>query len=126
MGIIRTKIKLANPRHNQPQDLEVSALVDTGADVMCLPAELVLRLGLEADSTRMAATADGSYRPCRYVGPIRVRFEDRTCYVGALELGDEVLLGAIPLEDMDLVVHPKLQQVTPNPAHPNGPCNTVK
>ena len=34
-------------------------------------------------------------------------------------LGDQVLLGAIPMEDMDLVVHPATRHVIPNPANPN-------
>ena len=38
-----------------------------------------------------------------YVGPIQIRFQNRTCFTGALVLGDTVLLGAVPMEDMDLV-----------------------
>ena len=40
------------------------------------------------------------------LGPIRVHFENRGCYVGAIVRGDQVLLGAILMEDMDLVVLP--------------------
>lgn len=39
--------------------------------------------------------------------------------MGALVLGDEVLLGAIPMEDMDLVVNPRDRTVDVNPASPN-------
>ena len=52
-----------------------------------------------------------------YVGPIKVAFGKRFCYVGALVLGDEVLLGAVPMEGMDLVV---------DPASPNIPHARVK
>ena len=126
MGLVYTRIHLANPRHNAPSDLEVRAMVDSGADVMCLPPDVVAQLGLEANTTRMATMADGERRRCRYVGPVRVRFEDRECYVGALEMGDEVLLGAIAMEDMDLTINPRLRMVTANPEHPEGPQNTVK
>jgi hypothetical protein len=34
-------------------------------------------------------------------------------------LGDEVLLGAIPIKDMDLVVNPRDRTVDVNPASPN-------
>jgi hypothetical protein len=34
-------------------------------------------------------------------------------------LGDEVLVGAIALQDMDLVVAPALETVTVNPASPH-------
>ena len=126
MCVIYTKIRIANPRHDIPRDLEVPAMVDSRSELLCLPADIVAELGLEANTTRIAETADGSYHRCRYVGPVRVRFEDRECYVGALELGDEVLLGAVPMEDMDLVVNPRLRAVTANPEHPNGPQTTVK
>jgi hypothetical protein len=55
-----------------------------------------------------------------------VRFGKRQCFVGALVLGDEVLLGAVPMEDMDLVLNPARQEVTVNPASPNIPHSRVK
>ncbi len=61
-----------------------------------------------------------------YVGPIKVSFGNRFCYVGALVLGDEVLLGAVPIEDMDLIVNPDRREVTVNPASPNIPHARVK
>jgi len=41
-------------------------------------------------------------------------------------LGDETLLGAIPMEDMDLVVLPGTQQVAVNPANPNIAVSIAK
>src|SRR2546430_8133531 len=38
--------------------------------------------------------------------PIELRFKNRVGFVGALVMGDQVLLGAIPMEDMDLVIIP--------------------
>ena len=58
--------------------------------------------------------------------PVKVTFEKRFCYVGALVLGDEVLLGAVPLEDMDLVVDPGRRRLTVNPTSPNLPHARVK
>ena len=60
------------------------------------------------------------------MGPLKVAFEKRFCYVGALVLGDEVLLGAVPMEDMDLVVNPARRMVTVDPASPNLPYARVK
>ena len=57
---------------------------------------------------------------------VSVRFGKRQCFVGALVLGDEVLLGAVPMEDMDLVLNPARQEVTVNPASPNIPNSRVK
>jgi hypothetical protein len=70
--------------------------------------------------------ADGVKRLCPYVGPIEVHFGNRGCFTGALVLGDEILLGAVPMEDMDLVVSPATRSVTVNPASPNVPSSTAK
>ena len=59
---------------------------------------------------------------------MKVGLDNRVCYVGALVLGDEVLIGAVPMEDMDLVIQPKLLQLTVNPESPNiarGHAKTV-
>jgi len=50
----------------------------------------------------------------------------RLGFVGAIVLGDEVLLGAIPMEDMDLIVIPKTRTVDINPASPNFAHGIVK
>ena len=56
-----------------------------------------------------------------YGGPVEVRFGSRRCFVGAMLMGDEVLLGAIPMEDLDLVIQPLTRTVTVNPASPDVP-----
>jgi hypothetical protein len=53
------------------------------------------------------------------VGPIEIRFKNRIGFVGALVSGDLPLLGAIPMEDMDLIVLPKEKRLDVNPASPN-------
>jgi len=75
---------------------------------------------------RTVTIADGSSREVPCVGPIRVDFQKRFCFVGALVLGNETLLGAVPMEDMDLVVHPATQQMMVNPLYPNKPSYTIK
>jgi hypothetical protein len=60
------------------------------------------------------------------VGPIHIQFENRECYVGAVVLGDQVLLGAVPMEDMDLVVIPSERRVAVNPLNPNFAAGIVK
>ena len=62
--------------------------------------------------------ADGTRRSVPYVGPIELRLADRIGFTGALVMGDQALLGVVPMEDMDLVVVPKTQRVIPNPANP--------
>ena len=126
MGLIRTDITLRNPRDGSLAPLTVQALVDTGALHLCIPESLAIQLQLETLEERSVTTADGVTRLCRYVGPVQVRFGNRGCFTGALVLGDEVLLGAVPMEDMDLVVSPATRSVTVNPASPNVPSSTAK
>ena len=57
---------------------------------------------------------------------MQVTFNGRNCFVGALIMGDEVLLGAVPMEDMDLIVHPKLLKLIVNPESPNIPRGHAK
>ena len=68
---------------------------------------------------REVTVADGRRALAPYVGPVLVRFENRSCFTGAFVLGEGVLLGSIPLEDVDLVVNSRLQEVTVNPDSPN-------
>lgn len=126
MGLIRTEITLGNPREPSLAPLTVHALVDTGALHLCIPQHLAIQLKLERLEEREVTTADGGKHLCAYVGPVEVHFGNRGCFTGALVLGDEVLIGAVPMEDMDLVVSPATRSVTVNPASPNVPSSTAK
>jgi len=50
----------------------------------------------------------------------------RVGFVGALVLGNQVLLGAIPMEDMDLVVVLSTRRLAVNPSSPNIATSVVK
>ena len=119
MGLASAKITLANPRLDTLKPLEVEALADTGAMFLCIPQHVANQLQLETMMDKEVTTADGKRTFCPYVGPIQVRFDNRGCYVGAVVLGDQVLLGTIPMEDMDLVVLPLERRVAVNPLNPN-------
>jgi clan AA aspartic protease len=126
MGIARAKIKLDNPKRTDLNFVETDALVDTGSLFLCLPEEVRLQLQLQETSKKEVTTTNGNRCLCPYVGPVRVQFENRECYVGAVILGDEVLLGAVPMEDMDLVVIPSARKIVPNPLHPNFAAGPAK
>jgi clan AA aspartic protease len=119
MGMIYSKIKLSNPINNGLSVIEANALVDTGSNFLCIPAHIAIQLDLKTLEKREVTIADGSHRTCDYVGPIKVSFENRQCFVGALVLGEQVLLGAIPIEDMDLIIHPAQLKLLVNPQNPN-------
>lgn len=119
MGLTYATLKLDNPKRGDLHPLEVKALADTGSLYLCIPESVKLQLQLEVSSQKSITTADGKHSLCDYVGPVHIRFANRECYVGAIVLGDEVLLGAVPMEDMDLVVSSPLRRVIVNPLHPN-------
>jgi clan AA aspartic protease len=119
MGLILTDIEVANARDDALLPMTVSALVDSGALHLCIPQHVATQLALPVLDRRQVTIADGNERTVDYVGPVRIRSANRQCLVGALVLGDQALLGAIPMEDMDLVVSPSRQTVTVNPTNPN-------
>ena len=127
MGHSFAKITLSNPRHPELPPVEVEALADTGATFLCLPAEIAEALRLEPVADRKEAVfVDGHRQWVSYVGPVEARFKGRVAFGGALVTGDQVLLGVIPMEDMDLVVMPATRQIVPNPLNPNIAASIAK
>ena len=119
MGLCSAKIRLHNPRLPELDAVEIDALADTGALHLCIPEHIRLQLKLEEIDKKEVILADRSGRLAPYVGPIELRYKNRIGFAGALVLGDTPLLGAIPMEDMDLVVAPKTREVMVNPTSPN-------
>lgn len=126
MGLVSATVILENPRDRQLKPVEVIALADTGAVHLCIPEHVCVQLKLEEIDKKEAVLADGARRLVPYVGPIQIRFKNRVGFAGALVMGDQVLLGAIPMEDMDLVVLPKERKLDVNPASPNIASSTAK
>jgi clan AA aspartic protease len=139
MGLIRTQLELVNGDDlalarrgkmavQDVRKMDVTALVDSGAKMLAINETICQQLGLLKVEERLAEMADGSVRPCDVVGPIEVRIPHRRCSVEAMVLpGDsEVLLGAIPVEDMDLVIEPKSQTIRVNPTMPYIPKKPMK
>jgi len=101
--VAHESIVLKNPLRPELRPLEIRALADTGAMHLYIPEHVSLQLRLQQVEEREVTTVDGSKRLCPYVGPIEIRLGDRGCFAGAVVFGDEVLLGAIPLGELDLV-----------------------
>ena len=112
---------ISNPLQTALMPVEIRCLALKGAMAMSITETIAVQLQLDELEKRSVTIADGSIRQVPFVGPIRIDFENRFCFTGAFVLGNEALLGAVPMEEMDLVVHPALQKVMPNPAHPNIP-----
>jgi clan AA aspartic protease len=126
MGLTNAKLIIKNPRKPELQPMEVQALADTGSNFLCIPPHVQFQLELEEIEKREVILADGSTKSVPYVGPIELRFKNRTGFFGAIVLGNQVLLGAVPMEDMDLVVIPSSRTVDVNPANPNVACGIAK
>ena len=118
MGIVYSKIVLKNPRLPHLA-MEVNALADSGSLYLCIPEQIRAHLQLEVIGEKEVLLADTSVRKLPYAGPVELRFKNRIGFTGAIVLGDEVLIGAIPMEDMDLIIVPRTRTLDVNPASPD-------
>ncbi len=131
MGLIYAEIELINGddlalvRRNiigeeEVKRMRVNALVDTGSYMLCINENIQEQLQLAVVEKRKAQLANGSIVECEVVAPIELRFKNRqtTCRAMVLPGDSEPLLGSIPLEDMDVLIHPLRQELIVNPDHP--------
>ncbi|MBC7778228.1 MAG: hypothetical protein H7246_22535 [Phycisphaerae bacterium] len=137
MGLVYANVELLNAtdvdmaaRHQIGEDeirhLEISCMVDTGAVMLIINEEIRATLGLTIRGIRQSRLADKRPIELPVAGPVEVRYEGRFCTTNALVLPGEgePLLGAIPMEEMDLWVNPNRQML--NPVHPEGPVMMLK
>jgi clan AA aspartic protease len=119
MGLTHASLKLTNLFTGAT--VELQALVDSGATPMCITESIARQLGFdttEVYSTRIRI-ADASRIEVPVVGPIRIEFENRSCCTEAYVLGDEPLIGVIPIEAMDCIIEPRNQRLVVNPKNPD-------
>jgi clan AA aspartic protease len=119
-------IQLTNPVDRSLSPLETAALAGTGALHLCISTHIQIQLKLTEIDRKEVILADGSRQLVPYVGPIETRFKNRVGFVGALVMGDQVLLGAIPMEDLDLIVIPATRTIDINPNSPNVATSMAK
>jgi len=96
-------------------------MVDSGATMLAIPEFIKQQLNLQKIGDLEAELADGSSVPLEVVGPVEIRFENRRTSVEALVIPSQttVLLGAIPMEGMDVLIDPKREKLVVNPASPD-------
>ena len=94
--------------------------MDTGTYYLCINETIQEQLGLPLIEKRKAQLANGSVEEYDVVRPVEIKFKNRRCNVDAMVLksDNEPLLGAIPMEDMDVLIHPLRQELIVNPEHP--------
>lgn len=131
MGLVYAEIELINAgdmelarRHYIGEDeikkMPVVALVDTGSYMLCINESIQSQLQFPIMEKRTGQLANGEIVEYDVVGQVELRFKNRRTQCNAMILpGDsEVFLGAIPLEDMDVLIHPLRQELIVNPEHP--------
>ena len=100
--------------------VEVDAIVDTGAAYLCLPPNLIEKLGLPYSRTKNMQTANGVVAR-RQFRAAQITIRDRSDDMAVMEndANTPPLIGYLVLESLDFVVNPKSQQLMGNPEH-NG------
>lgn len=101
----------------------VDGLVDTGATMLMLPADLVERLGLPRRGERPVKYANGAVAVVPLVGAVLVELlgRDMECEALVEAVGTTPLIGQLQLEALDLIVDAKTREARVNPAHPDAP-----
>ena len=128
MGKVTVRIKLTNfvdlaiynrmASKKKPRQIEVEALVDTGATRLYLKPSVIKKLGLQRLDAVRSQTTNGEAIRFKYE-PVQLELMGRKENFDVIEIPESVpnLLGQVPLEILDLVVDSKRQKLIPNPAH---------
>jgi clan AA aspartic protease len=124
MGIVHAEITLKNAgdvikardgiiTEQKIRAAAVTAVVDTGAGTLVINEETRQKLGLVIKGLRRATLADGASAAYQVTEPVEIHWKDRDTVCKALVLpgADSILLGVIPLEDLDLIVDPTRQEL---------------
>ncbi len=128
MGLIHVEIELSNGidkglvrQHlldpDEVRKISVRALVDCGALYMTINENIQEILRLPIIGKKRSQLANGQVVESDIVGPLEVRFQDHVSHCKALVMpGDsEPLLGAIPMEDMSVIIDPQRQELITDP-----------
>jgi clan AA aspartic protease len=124
MSIVRTEITLRNAGDvaiaargiipgQAVRQMTVNAMVDTGAWTLAINEKTRKQLGLSLRGKQSSTLTDGSEAFYQLTEPVIVHWKNREAVCSAILLPDasDILLGAIPLEAMDLIVHPLREEV---------------
>lgn len=119
-GFDLAKAQAGELPEDQVRRIAVRVLADSGCATLAINQAIREQLGLRRRERRTMQMADESVVTLDIVGPVEIRFENRRTNLDAVVLpGDaEPLLGAIPMQDMDVLVDPQRHRLVVNPAHP--------
>jgi predicted aspartyl protease len=123
MGIVHAEITLKNAgdvinvrrgfiKEREIRQTVVDAVVDTGAMTLVINEQLRRQLGLGTMGAKMATLANNVKERVQIAEPVEVHWKNRSMICQPWVIGSgKILLGAIPLENMDLIVDPSGQEV---------------
>ena len=144
MGLVYAEVELINAgdlelarRHyigeEEVKRMWVTGLVDTGSYMLCINESIQAQMQFPVVEKRLGQMANGDRIECEVVSQVELRFKNRRTICNAMILpGDnKMLIGAIPLEDMDVLIHrnvgpPQRQELIVNPDHPYFPQMKLK
>jgi len=125
MGLVHTEITLKNAgdvtgvrrgfvKETEVRQTTVTAMVDTGSATLIINEAIRQQLGLVLEDTYEAELADGSVQTCGLTESVQIQWKNRkaVCQAVVVPNANDVLLGAIPLEAMDLIINPSKQELT--------------
>ena len=138
MGLVYAEIQLTNEEdlvfmrrgwatEDEIRRVTTTALVDSGSLDLVINEEIRQRLGLPVLENRLVRLADETQLEVEMVGPVEVRFQNRSTTVRAVVLpsADGVLLGAIPLEGLDVFIDSARERLLVNPESPDTPSSQI-
>jgi clan AA aspartic protease len=124
MGMVKTQITLKNVfdvqtcqlgsiKDQEIRQATITVLVDTGAATLVINENMCQQLGLGIRGTRQARLANNVEETVQIADPVEVHWKNRSmvCRPWVISGNGRILLGAIPLEDMDLMVDPTKQEL---------------
>ena len=125
MGLVYADITLRNAtdveickrgliNEQEIRQTTLTAMVDTGSATLVINESIRQQLGLDTESSYIAELADGSKQTYSHTEPVQIQWKNRKTVLNAIVVpgATEALLGAIPLEAMDLVINPLEQELT--------------
>ena len=116
--ILKNAIDVGNCRRgiigeSDIRQVRVLAIVDTGAETLVINECIRQELGLEVLGEKQVSLANEASEICNITEPVEIHWKDRFTAINALVLDEmtEVLLGAIPLEGMNVIIDPVNRQL---------------
>jgi clan AA aspartic protease len=124
MSVFKEEITLANARDignareglipdTKVRKMTIDAMPDTGAWTLVINEDTRQKLGLAVEETSESTLADGKTDTYNVTEGVKIQWKNRSIVLPAVVVPDakDILLGALPLEAMDLMVDPVREQL---------------